>query len=307
MNILLINDTKAGHYSQGIALASELSRQLDISIVEININEIHKISNLEGKCIIIGVGHASHTAMIKIKEILSNTNECFTIAVFRPSFKQDIFDLIVAPEHDFINKRIPNNCFLYKGSLSKISNQNPDTSLIAISIGGPNTNIVYDKAMVIKSIEYVLGIFPEKRKIVSNSRRTPRDLWDDLKNRNQDGQQIKFLDHESISYTEYYDATSHAYKKFVTPDSINLIFESLSAKGETYIMQVNQNKKALKDYFYTNKHKYVIDNLINSKNVGSVTVNKNKCELIDPNKGLKPLQEIKRVSLYISNKIYNHA
>jgi hypothetical protein len=92
----------------------------------------------------------------------------------------------------------------------------------------------------------------------------------------------------------------NASKRFITPDSFNLIFESLSTSGKTYILQTAINKK-MRSFFLLNKHKVVVDKLIEEKKAGFVYADislgiKNMLhKLIEPVMGHEPFAEVEKV------------
>ena len=47
--------------------------------------------------------------------------DIFSIAVLRPSYKLNSFDLIIAPAHDFRKRQLPKNVIPFQGSLAATS------------------------------------------------------------------------------------------------------------------------------------------------------------------------------------------
>jgi len=90
--------------------------------------------------------------------------------------------------------------------------------------------------------------------------------------------------------------------KFVTPDSPNLVFEALSAKGQTYLIQIENPK--YKRIFGAKKIRESMNELVNSKRVGVVSIlNKNGgvdiSKIESPSPHFEPLAEVEKVSFSI--------
>ena len=200
--------------------------------------------------IIIAAGSKTTIPMLRHK-IHSKTK---VISVMKPQFFESKFDLIVAPRHDY--KVVPNNVFTYIGSIAKV-NINPELEDIGlIVVGGLNKHFNFDDDYLISQIDFVISLFPNTKWIVFNSRRTPKSFNERIK--------------KSTSIEKFIDVTTNfeplnvylpkAKFKFVTPDSVNMIFESLSSSGETYLFDMHYPRE--------NKITKLIDEVKDNKYVG---------------------------------------
>ena len=108
--------------------------------------------------------------------------DIFSIAVLRPSYKLNSFDLIVAPEHDFRKRRIPKNVILFQGSLASTSHDPVDENKGIIAIGGPSKHYNFDQEILMNQLHYILSVHPKHEFKIFNSRRTPDVLNLKLKN-----------------------------------------------------------------------------------------------------------------------------
>ena len=52
----------------------------------------------------------------------------------------------------------------------------------------------------------------------------------------------QFIDLNSPESDTFQDSLNKSALKFVTPDSSNLVFEALSAQGQTYLIQIEKSK-----------------------------------------------------------------
>ena len=261
MKICWFKDSKIGHEKQVHAILDNLALTQDLLIEEIYISNpvwlelflyLLKIKPKQDSIpdIIIGAGSKTTIPMLRHK-IHSKTK---VISVMKPQFFESKFDLIVAPRHDY--KVVPNNVFTYIGSIAKV-NINPQLEDIGlIVIGGVNKHFNFDDDYLISQIDFVISLFPDTSWIVFNSRRTPKSFNDRIKQNTSIG---KFID-VTKNFEPLNDYLPKAKFKFVTPDSVNMIFESLSSSGETYLFDMNSSRE--------NKITKLIDEVKNNKYAG---------------------------------------
>ena len=280
MKICWFKDSKIGHEKQVHAILDNLALTQDLHIEERHISNpvwfelllyLLKIKPKQDSIpdIIIGAGSKTTIPMLRYK-IDSKTK---VISVMKPQFFESKFDLIVAPRHDY--KVVPDNVFTYIGSIAKV-NINPEQEEIGlIIIGGVNKHYNFDDEYLISQIDFVISLFPDINWIVFNSRRTPKSFNERIKKTTSIE---KFVD-VTKNFEPLNDYLSKAKFKFVTPDSVNMIFESLSSSGETYLFDMyspRENKiTRLVDEVKNNRYAGFLEekNLKNSE-IRTVTLNK---------------------------------
>ena len=261
MKICWFKDSKIGHEKQVHAILDNLALTQDLLIEEIYISNpvwlelflyLLKIKPKQDSIpdIIIGAGSKTTIPMLRYK-IESKTK---VISVMKPQFFESKFDLIVAPRHDY--KVVPDNVFTYFGSIAKV-NINPELENIGlIVIGGVNKHYNFDDDYLISQINFVISLFPNISWIVFNSRRTPNSFNERIKQHTSIG---KFID-VNENFEPLNDYLLKAKFKFVTPDSVNMIFESLSSSGETYLFDMHSPRE--------NKITKLIDEVKSNKYAG---------------------------------------
>ena len=261
MKICWFKDSKIGHEKQVHAILDNLALTQDLLIEEIYISNpvwlelflyLLKIKPKQDSIpdIIIGAGSKTAIPMLRHK-IHSKTK---VISVMKPQFFESKFDLIVAPRHDY--KVVPNNVFTYIGSIAKV-NINPELEDIGLFVvGGLNKHFNFDDDYIISQIDFVISLFPNTKWIVFNSRRTPKSFNERIK---KSTSIEKFIDVTS-NFEPLNDYLLKAKFKFFTPDSINMIFESLSSSGETYLFDMHSPRE--------NKITKLIDEVKDNKYVG---------------------------------------
>ena len=261
MKICWFKDSKIGHEKQVHAILDNLALTQDLLIEEIYISNpvwlelflyLLKIKPKQDSIpdIIIGAGSKTTIPMLRHK-IHSKTK---VISVMKPQFFESKFDLIVAPRHDY--KVVPDNVFTYIGSIAKV-NINPELEDIGlIVVGGLNKHFNFDNDYLISQIDFVISLFPNTEWIVFNSRRTPKSFNERIK---KSTSIEKFID-VTTNFEPLNDYLPKAKFKFVTPDSVNMIFESLSSSGETYLLDMHSPRE--------NKITKLIDEVKDNKYVG---------------------------------------
>ena len=271
MEIWWYKDNKIGHTKQVSVLIDELKKEFDVSLKEIKckksmlldvfnlcsafiVKDAHKKPD-----ILIGAGHSTYLKILADK-VKYGGKKSKSIAIMKPSFLRSWFDLICAPEHDY-DKSIENNTYTFKGSLAKVIDVPPDNDLGLIAIGGVNNHYEFLNDEIYKQIEFIINLHQKDKWFIYNSRRTDRDLSIKL-SALADNSSIEFIDVDNKSAPKLSSVMSRASSKFVTPDSVNLVFESLSTQGSTYLLHLikKRNHKITK----------LMSNLILTRDVGYV-------------------------------------
>jgi len=244
MRLVSIEDKNTGHNRPLNALVNELSKLQESEIIQFGINDdVSEFTNdlqksVFSNTLILGAGHQSHKKIIALQKCITKKENAIGVALMKPSFCINQYDLVVAPNHDFLNRRIPNNVITHDGSLSQVSHAHVIENTLLIAIGGPTPKMPFQENLVVNNIYHILNVHPEYKIRLCNSRRTPNDFWN----------KIKDLDHKFLEIYEAKNTDSEAFqnliatseKKFVTPDSINLVSECLSSMGATYVVQINE-------------------------------------------------------------------
>ena len=301
MKICWFKDSKIGHEKQVHAILDNLALRQDLVIEEKYISNpiwlelflyLLKIRPKQDSIpdIIIGAGSKTIIPMLRYK----TDKKTKVISVMKPQFFESKFDLIVAPRHDY--KVVPDNVFTYIGSIAKV-NINPELENIGlIVIGGVNKHFNFDDDYLIFQIDFVISLFPNTSWIVFNSRRTPKSFNERIK---QNTSIRKFIDVNN-NFEPLNDYLPKAKFKFVTPDSVNMIFESLSSSGKTYLFDMHslrENKiTKLIDEVKSNKYTGFLDEkYLENSEIKTLSLN-------EPNKLHETFREVEKVVYEIEKR-----
>ena len=301
MKICWFKDSKIGHEKQVHAILDNLALTQNLLIEEIYISNpvwlelflyLLKIKPKQDSIpdIIIGAGSKTSIPMLRYK-IDSKTK---VISVMKPQFFESKFDLIVAPRHDY--EVVPDNVFTYIGSIARV-NINPELEDIGlIVVGGINKHFDFDEDYLISQIDFIISLFSDINWIVFNSRRTPKSFNERIE---ENTSIEKFID-VTKNFESLNDYLSKAKFKFVTPDSVNMIFESLSSSGETYLfdMHAPRENKITKLIDEVKKNKYV--GYLEEKNLENTEIN--TMSLNKPNTLHDTFREVEKVVYEIEKR-----
>lgn len=304
MRIWWFKDSKIGHEKQVRAILDNLACSEDFILEEISSNNPiwlelllymlkirPKIDSIPD--VIIGAGSKTNIPMLRHK-LHKKTK---VISVMKPQFFQKRFDLILAPRHDFL--AIPENVHTYIGSLAKVRISNDLENIGLIVIGGINRHFDFNHDHILLQINFITSLYPEINWIVFNSRRTPQKFNIEIK-KNKD---IKKFVNFNENFEPLDNYISKAKIKFVTPDSINMIFESLSSSGETFLFEMKK--------FKDNKITMLIEDIKINKFVGYLEKQQvegsgiKKLSLAQPNKLHEPFREVEKVVYKIKQILKN--
>ena len=111
-----------------------------------------------------------------------------------------------------------------------------------------------------QQIEYILSIYSNLQWSIFPSRRTPKEMIQKLHALKSQYSNLKLC-------TNNIDETiKNATIKIVTQDSVNMVFECLSTKGQTYLFNMK--------YFQKNKIVNLMNGLLENQQVGYIEYSK---------------------------------
>jgi len=315
MHIFWFKDSITGHLKQVDALLMQIQKEARFSLSAIDCDKKKQVTNVlqsvlekdndeNFPIVLIGAGHTVYPKILSSQKFIKKTLglNSISIAVMRPSRNMSAFDLICAPEHDFVKQKAQNNVITYQGALASTSFTASDEKKAIIAIGGESKHYKFDEKVVLMQLKYILNIHPNHEFNIFNSRRTPQSLNIQIEDELKNFKNARFINIDYPNDGSFYTSLSESSLKFVTPDSANLVFESLSTHGKTYLIQIESPN--YRRWFGSKKIRSTMNNLVRSKQVGVVSLlaKKNKLKISkieNPHPGLQPLAEVEKISYAI--------
>ena len=233
-------DGKIGHEKQSAALIFELEKLIPVKVFEFHANTMDmfrdsflcqrkysKYHNTQKPDLIIGVGHRTHLPILLAKQCFGGKS----VVIMKPSLPYLFFDFCLIPEHDDPPQR--DNVISIIGSLNKISDGrfvSKENGLCTFLIGGPSNHYNWSANQIIDEIEKHTKshLHTNTRFILTTSRRTPADFLKILKQRKFENFEVFDFPATSKGWVEEILLKSESV--LVTPDSISMVYEALSAK-----------------------------------------------------------------------------
>ena len=314
MHIFWYKDSITGHLKQVDALLMQLQKEVQFSLSSINCEKnrvtnalqsvLEKHNDENFPIVLMGAGHTVYPKILSSQKFIKETLglDSISIAIMRPSRNISAFDLIFAPEHDFIKQKTPNNVITYQGALASTSFAASDNKKAIIAIGGKSKHYKFDEKIVLMQLKYILNIHPNHEFNIFNSRRTPQSLNTQIEDELKNFTNARFINIDHPNDLSFNASLCESSLKFVTPDSANLVFESLSTHGKTYLIQIESPN--YRRWFGSKKIRSTMNNLVMSKQVGVVSLlaKKNKLKISkieNPHPGIQPLAEVEKISFAI--------
>tara|TARA_Y100001936_G_scaffold116889_1_gene114407 strand:- start:4848 stop:5780 length:933 start_codon:yes stop_codon:yes gene_type:complete len=265
INCWIISSGLIGSENQCIGLAEELNFNYEIK--KINPGKILSLTAPYGKPrkvsnfiepwpkFIIGAGRKTIPYMKYLKSKLRD--DIFTIFLQNPKIKTSNFDFVWAPLHDEIKGANTFSTLLSPGRIShdlitrELTRWNDNFSFLpkpflTILIGGKTKAFSFKKEeclYILKTISKSIedGWTP----LISTSRRTPQFLKKEIKDI------VKNIPHyyyDNIGDNPYYAFLGASNVALVTPDSVNMISETITANLSTYIFDLKCRSKRINKF-----------------------------------------------------------
>ena len=224
------------------------------------------------------------------------------IAILSPTFYKSKFDIICTPSHDKHKFNSKDNVIFYEGSLVTVSLKETREDVVMIAIGGKNKHYIFDQDHIYGQMEYFLSINSNKHCYIFNSRRTPREISKKISSQYKDNERITFVDfYDNRSNISIEEIMHQSQSKLITRDSVNMVYESLSCKGDTYLFDMHVKRGS-------NKVVENINMLIKNRKIGFVDCSEltkgfSKMKLEKQNIHNDVFAEVEKVAYEIQNKL----
>jgi len=238
MNILWLNDGKAGHRRQAEGLLAGLARcgvtlQVRELVVPLGLRDWPRIQSellntLDPESnkpdLLFGVGHRTHALLLLLKRRYPSAQ---TVVLMRPSLPLSWFDHLIIPQHD--QPPSIDRIFVSQGALNPLINQQRhQVGRHLILLGGGSKRHSWDQTQVLAQLAQLAGHLRGQSVWISGSRRTPADF---LSSTDFQGITLR-MQHLADTQTDsglLDEQLQLAETVWVTEDSVSMISEAWTA------------------------------------------------------------------------------
>ena len=247
MNILWLNDGKAGHRRQAEGLLAGLVRcgvalQVREMVVPLGLRDWPRMQsellNTIDPELLLGVGHRTHVLLLLLKRRYPRAQ---TVVLMRPSLPLSWFDHLIMPQHD--QPPSVDRIFVSQCALNPIINQQRhQVGRHLILLGGASKRHGWDQRQVLAQLTQLTEYLHGQSVWISSSRRTPADFlsstdFQGITVRMQvlaDAQTDSALLDEQLQLAE---------TVWVTEDSVSMISEAWTAGCQMGLLQMPRHKQ----------------------------------------------------------------
>lgn len=236
-------DGLRGHENQSDGLITALSNRTSLSVHTVLTPRARRLNalwrallgrdtrSLPNPDLLVGTGNATHLPMLVARRRRGGR----AVVLMKPAFPMAWFDLVIAPAHDRLSPK--DNLLITRGALNRMRPaKEKNTSEGLILIGGPEREHPWVPDMLETQISVIVNRHRDMQWFVASSRRTPKDFLPHLR-----GLKLSNLDTASV---EDVDADwlpqklASAATVWVTEDSVNMLYEALSAGAATGLLSM---------------------------------------------------------------------
>ena len=179
------------------------------------------------------------------------------IVLMKPSLPTSFFDLCLIPKHDRPKTR--KNVIETNGALNPMKfNENKSLNEGLILLGGLSNHYKWDNNIVISQIKNIITNKDNKNWALADSPRTPKGLIQKLSSYNKN---VKILHSNTTNMAQLHNYIFNANHIWVSPDSVSMVYESLSSGASVGILELPIKK--------TNRINEAIASLIEKKEITS--------------------------------------
>lgn len=245
-SIWLITDGKPGHQAQLRGLGERLSARAQAAPFWVDAQE-HRlpwwrtqprtIPSGPAPALIIGSGRTTHRLLLR----LSRRFQVPAVVLMRPARPLWWFDAAIIPAHDRPPKR--DHILITEGVLNDV---HPVTELTReksglILVGGKSRHYRWEELSMHEQILAITDQYPDWHWLICDSRRTPESFLERLRDDAPDNLQLH--SHADTPAGWVQERLSRSRTVWVTPDSVSMVFEALTAGVPTGLLSLPVKRK----------------------------------------------------------------
>jgi len=248
-------DGKVGHEKQSQAFIDALGKYYSIESTDIQVKHTSiyyllawllniKLALYPQKSppqLVISAGHKTHLPLLATKRY----HRCKALVIMSPSLPSSLFDVILAPWHDYIDQPLPNNVVITPTALARKIDSKPIKEQGLILLGGESNHYYWDSQRIAEQIKNIVSAAPEYMTWqVSTSRRTPNDTVEIIQKACAHHQtQVEVLRHQELPKQWLTLALETAGEIWITPDSPSMISEALMTNASVKLIELDEKNK----------------------------------------------------------------
>lgn len=239
MQVWVLSDGKAGHENQSLGLAEAIARRTGAGIRRVALPHgpvWHRVAaavsatrDAQRPDLILGAGHATHVPLWW----LARRNRAMSVVLMKPSLPLGLFDLCVAPQHDFPEGFHHPKVIVTLGALHRVTPGDEPRSGGLILVGGPSDGGAWDGEGLTEAIGRI--VVQGGPWIIGDSRRTPRGWLDQLQGRWPD---VRIVPCEETGAGWVADHMRAAREVWVTEDSISMVCEAAGSGARVGLLSM---------------------------------------------------------------------
>ena len=244
LHILQLSDGKAGHENQTEGLIQALEAHQPVRVEKLSVQSkfgalLHppRPQQVLSPDLLLAAGSRTQLALLRCRQ----QNGGKAVVLMKPWLPQALFDACIIPAHDAPRPR--NNVFVTEGALNTMSPGGDHAADKAvILLGGPSRHYLWDTRRLEKQILAITLQDTRTHFLIAGSRRTPAVTLDALNHSRIENAEIVPADATAPGWLK--QQLSASARCWVTPDSVSMLYEALSAGVAVGLLSLAQTSKS---------------------------------------------------------------
>lgn len=249
LNLWVYHDDRAGHINQLKALIQALASQAQVNTrwipvqsASFNLKRTLKPKRLEDSPdIVIGAGHATHKHLI----LSARAHQARSFVIMKPSFPLRLFDGVICPEHDglaaskfILNTHGPLSLALPAANTEAAPSKRSRHLML---IGGISKHYDWNDSSLVQQVKTICLSNPDINWLLTDSPRTPNSFLENLDKGKPTNLTCYRYDDDQLA--ELSSLLAESAFTWVTPDSMSMIYESLTSGSPTALFDFKPSPK----------------------------------------------------------------
>jgi len=244
--VWIVSDGKPGHVNQSLGLAEALARATPTAIHRLPAMPAWRawlgwlLKSVPGGTfpkpdLIVGAGHATHLTLLALRHAHGGRS----VVLMKPSLPRRCFDLCILPRHDGVAEDA--HTLTTAGALNRIQpSAARDADCGLILVGGVSPHFEWDSDAIQVQLKSILARTPDTRWTLTTSRRTPADFVGAL----PVFPNLTVIPHTATPPDWLPEQLARSGTVWVTPDSVSMVFEALTAGADVGVFDLPVNPKS---------------------------------------------------------------